>query len=168
MSTLHVHVNLQPCARHIRAKPPSWEFAIGTWNVRDLSAASNRETLGTDCEHYNIDILCIQETKIKDHWEQTLQSGHKLHVVFVKQKEASYRDLGFVISPRLLNHINSYKYVSDRVFILDLTLPTRCGLQLKCRVVNAYGLTSKRAAEDSTRLDNLYAEIVSVITIPAR
>ena len=69
---------------------------------------------------------------------------------------------------RLLNHINSYKYVSDRVSMLDLTLPTRSGLQLKCQVVNACGLTSECAAEDSTLRDNFYAEIVSLITIPAR
>jgi len=156
MSTLHV--NPQPCARHIRAKPPPWEFAIGTLNVHSLSASSKRDLLVTDCEHYNIDILCIQETKTKDKWEQILQLGHKL--VVVEQKEASYQGLGFVINPRFLN---SYKYISDWISILDFTLPTRSGPQLKCQVVNAYGPTCKHAAED-----NFYAEITSVISIPAR
>ena len=95
-----------------------------------------------------------------------LQSGQKL--VLVEQKEASYRGLGFVISPRLLNHINSYKYMGDRLSILDFTLPTRSGHQLKCRVVNAYGPTSERTAEDPILLDNFYAEITSVISILAR
>jgi len=71
------------------------------------------------------------------------------------------RGLGFVISPWLLNHINSYKYISDQVSILDF--PRNSGLHLKCGVVNAYGPTSERAAED-----NFYAKITSVIGIHVR
>ena len=43
--------------QHIRAKPWTWEFANAI--VRGLLASSKREILGTDYDHYNIDILCI-------------------------------------------------------------------------------------------------------------
>jgi len=86
----------------------------------------------------------------------------------MEQKEASYRGLAFVISPRLLNHINSYKYISHWVSILDFTLPTRSGPQLKCLLINAHGPTSERAAQGPTLLDNFYAEITFVMRTPAR
>ncbi len=112
------------CVRHPRkAPPPPQEFAIATWNVRGFAAASKRETLGADCDHYNIDLVCMQETKVEAMSEQQLQTGHRL--ILMQQKQATYRGLGFVIGPRLLDHVLSFAYVSDRVAFIDLSLPMR-------------------------------------------
>ena len=163
MSTL-----LQPrtCARHPRAPPSPQELAIATWNVRGLKAASKRQTLGEDCKHYNIDIACIQETKVATHSEQLLHTGHKL--VFMQQKQSHHHGLGFIISPRLLDHVLSYTYISDRIAFIDLCVPMRNGSNTKCRIVNVYGPTSERAREDPNLIDTLYAELKSTINVPAR
>ena len=124
--------NLHPkaCTRQPRAKLPANELTIGTWNVRGLTSATKKKTLGADCEHYNVDILCIQETKAKAQWEYLLQSGHKL--ILMQQKEASHRGLGFVIGPRLLDYIIRYRYARDHVAILDIAIPTRNGTPVQC------------------------------------
>ncbi len=162
MSTLQY----RKCTRHARKEPKPWELTIGTWNVHGLTAASKRETLGSDCEHYNIDILCIQETKTKEHWEQHLQSKHKL--ILLQQKDSYHRGLGFVISPRLMNNVVSFRNISDRVATLDITIPTKSGEPKKCRIINAYGPTSEKAIEDSTLLDNFYEELEAALRLPAR
>ena len=160
---------LQPtsCVRHPRPSPSPQDLAIATWNVRGLNAASKKQTLGEDCEHYKIDIACIQETKIAAHSEQLLQTGHKL--VLMEQKLATHRGLGFVIGPRLLDRVLSFGYVSDRVATIDLAIPMRkAGTTTKCRIVNAYGPTTDRAREDPSLVDSFYAELSSAINIPSR
>ena len=124
------------CARHPRkAKRSPQEFAIATWNVRGITATSKKETLGTDCDHYNIDLGCIQETKVEGMLEQQLHTGHRL--ILMQQKTATYRGLGFIIGPRLLDHVLSFAYISDCVTFIDLSLPLKNGATTKCRVIKA-------------------------------
>ena len=101
-STLIMSDLLRPinCIRHLRkAPPPPKEFAIAMWNVRGLTAASKRETLGADCDHYSIDLVCIQETKVEAMSEQQLYTGHRL--TLMQQKQTTYQGLSSVIGPRL-------------------------------------------------------------------
>ncbi len=131
MSTL-----LQPrnCIRHPRAPSPPQEFSLASWNVRGLKSTSKRQALGSDCMHYNIDIACLQETKIDIQSEERLLSGHKL--ILMQQKKSFHHGLGFVVGPRLLDHVNSYGYISDRIATMDLSLPSKNGSSTKCRIVN--------------------------------
>ena len=77
-----------------KAKQSPQEFAIATWNVG---------TLGSDCDHCNIDLGCIQETKVEGMSEQQLHAGHRL--ILMQQKTATYRGLGFIIEPIQFNSI---------------------------------------------------------------
>ena len=142
------------------------QITLGTWNVRGLASNSKRETLAIDCKNYNVDILCIQETKTKDYWEQTLPSGYKL--ILLEQKDGYHGGLGFVVGPRLVDYITGYKYITDRIAKMDLVIPTRNGTTTNLRIVNAYGPTSERAAKDPALLHAFYAELSSTLTTPAR
>ena len=154
------------CTRHPRASPSPHEFAFATWNVRGLTSAIKRQTLGTDCEHYNIDIACIQETKVATQSEQLLQTGHKL--ILMQQKESTHHGLGFVIGPRLLNHVLNYGRVNDRIATMDLSLPLRNGRTTKCRIVNVYGPTTERAQENPSLVESLYDALSTAIKVPSR
>lgn len=100
-------------------------FSFGTWNIRGLSAKEKKEQLGRDCRAYNLDLVCIQETKITNYDEITLASGYKL--VLLQQKTAKHRGLMFVISPRLIPHVRSWWYISDRVVAIKVSIPSSKG-----------------------------------------
>ena len=105
MSTL---LQIRHWTRHPRAPLSPQQLSIAAWNVRGLAASLKRHMLGEDCEHYQVDIACIQETKVTMQSEQTLHTGHKL--ILMQQKHTTQHGLGFVISSRLLNHVISYEY----------------------------------------------------------
>lgn len=86
----------------------------------------------------------------------------------MQQTQSKHYGLGFVIGPRLLDHVLSYTYISDRIATIDLCLPMRNGSSTKCRIVNVYGPTSERARENPSLLNSLYAELGSAINIPSR
>ncbi|KAL6486765.1 hypothetical protein MHYP_G00061570 [Metynnis hypsauchen] len=60
------------------------------------------------------------------------------------------------------------RYVSERIAIIDMAIPTRNGSALNLRLINAYGPTSDRVAEDPSIRDNFYAELEFAINTPAR
>ena len=44
-------------------------LTIGTWNIRGLNNDFKKEDLGIDCKKLNVDIMAIQESKIKEKWK---------------------------------------------------------------------------------------------------
>ena len=87
---------LRPNPRTERDKS-NFTISLATWNVRGLNAAEKRQQLGRDCAKYHLDLTCLQETKVAASDDLELASGHKL--VFIQQRTAKYRGLGFVIAP---------------------------------------------------------------------
>ncbi|KAL6469074.1 hypothetical protein MHYP_G00225980 [Metynnis hypsauchen] len=58
--------------------------------------------------------------------------------------------------------------MSVDIAIIDMAIPTRNGSALNLRLINAYGPTSDRVAEDPSIRDNFYAELEFAINTPAR
>ena len=110
--------------------------------------------------------MCIQETKIANYDEVTLATGHKL--VLLQQKTAKHHGLGFVISPRLIPHIRSWWYISDRVAAIEVSIPSSRGKPTLCQIVNAYGPTLQKASEDPSLLDGFYPDLSNAVTTPSR
>ena len=133
---------------------------------KERRRTNKRQTLGTDCKHYNTDFAWILETKVATQSEQLLQTGHKL--VLMQQKEFIHYGLGFVIGPRLLIHILNYGHISDHVATMNLSLPLRNGHSTKCWIVNVYGPTTERAQENPTLVKSLYDELSTAIKVPSR
>ena len=64
-------------------------------------------------------------------------------------------------------YIKSYSYISDRVAILDLEIPTKTS-SMQYRIVNAYGPTMFRAKENPNLIIQFYEHLTSAINVPNR
>ena len=95
------------------------EFSSGTLNVRGLTSKTKRECLDELFADYNLDVLCLQETKTKN--EKT-----------IKQKNSTLHLLRSRICSKKWTNLTT----SDRVAILEGNLK---GAHLK--IVNCYGTT---------------------------
>ena len=57
-----------------KSKQAFKKVLIATYNVRGLTDKGKQEELGKDCERLKIDIMAVQETKIKYQMEKTLKT----------------------------------------------------------------------------------------------
>ena len=138
-------------------------ISFATFNIRGLgfqqenNQHSKRELLGLDCEKYHVDICALQETKVTESDSLVLRNGFNLFLF--EQLDSRHGGLGFIISPRMMNYVVCWKYISDRVCYVDICIPSRSGTPLRCRVINAYcphqGLVRKNPAV----LDNFYGQL---------
>ena len=141
-------------------------LTFATFNVRGLSKELKQQQLGIDCNRYRADIVGLQETKTTVEEEKILPSKHKL--VLFEQKNSRHGGLGFVINQNTIPYIDTWSRISDRVAILDLKLPSKGGTPTHCRVINAYGPTSKKAEKKPTLVVNFYKELSKAIDVPSR
>ena len=146
-------------------------ISLATFNIRGLgsqqdeSVHSKREQLGTDCIRYKVDICALQETKVVEPGECILSNGYKL--LWFEQKDGRHGGLGFVLSPRIMNFVERWKYISDRVCYMDLQIPSRSGKSIRCRVVNAYAPHKKLALDKPHLLENFYGQLKEAIKVPS-
>ena len=68
---------------------------------------------------------------------------------------------GFVIEPRLIPHVPSWWYVSDRVAVINVAIPNPGGRFTECRVVNAYGPTMQKVTKNPAVRVRFYVELSS-------
>ena len=72
------------------------KFSSGTLNVRGLTSKTKRECLDELFADYNLDVLCLQETKTKN--EETIQQKNStLHLLF---SSTHHYGLGFAVSKK--------------------------------------------------------------------
>ena len=141
-------------------------FRFCTWNVCGLSKSIKRDNLATECCNYKMDICCIQETKSKVHEDFILHNRYRL--IIMEQKDSWHGGLGFVISPRMQDYVKSYSYISDRVAVLDLVIPTKSGAPINYRLVNAYGPTTPRAQSHPQLVCDFYESLGHAVNVPSR
>lgn len=55
-----------------------YQFSVATFNVRGLTNCVNQEALSRDIDKYKLDICCLQETKITEHFDKTTPHGNSL------------------------------------------------------------------------------------------
>ena len=139
---------------------------IGTWNVRGLTQAHKQSLLQSDCERYQLDLMCLQETKCTVATDQRISNQYRL--IIMDQKDSRHGGLGFVISPKALCWIKSYNYVSDRVAFLDLLIPNSGGGETNYRIINAYGPTQPRATSNPELVTKFYQDLQVAYNVPAR
>ena len=158
-------------------------LSIATWNVWGIAPPSNasnaeirserelkRELLARDAHRYGLDIVGIQETKCTIGEDLDLPGGYRL--VIFDQLKCRHGGVGFIISPRMRDHVSHYVRVSDRVCYLDFNIPLKGGGSRKFRVVNCYGLTQFRANEKRAggprKVKNFYSELSGVCNVPRK
>lgn len=146
-------------------------LSFATFNIRGLGLKqttvhdSKREQLGLDCVRYKVDLCAVQETKVVEPGECTLSNGYRL--IWFGQNDGRHGGLGFVLSPRIMNYVVCWKYISDRVCYMDLEFPSRSGKSVRCRIVNAYGPHKKLAHDNPQLVDNFYGQLKDAITVPS-
>ena len=141
-------------------------FRFATWNVRGLVKDYKRSLLVQDIQSYKIDIACLQETKCTVNEDVLLHNNVRL--IIMEQKNCRHGGLGFVISPKIQKFVKSYGYISDRVAILDLQIPTKSGKPTNYRIVNAYGPTSQRAFQNPQVVQTFYQSLGIACKVPSR
>jgi exonuclease III len=93
----------------------------GTWNVRGLTDLKAIE-LVLHMNKYNIDILCLQETRAAASIEYVV-NGFVFILSGCDREERSWAGVGFIVAPWCKCRIQSYKQVSDRIASLKLKVP---------------------------------------------
>ena len=92
-------------------------FKLGTFNVRGLSQEYKQEQLSHDMCSYNLDVLCIQETKIKELINIDID-GNRLICL---ESNSQHHGNGFMVSKKWKNNIYKFWRANDRIAVLQLS-----------------------------------------------
>ena len=93
--------------------------SLATFNLRGLGDELKQSYLDQDCIQYNLDVIALQETKIKESYEHVFpESGNKLFV-FDQTSSCWQRGIGFLISKRMLPCVTKVKQVSDNIAYIE-------------------------------------------------
>ena len=104
------------------------KLRIGTYNVRGLSTETKRNYLDQDLKSFDCDIVCLQETKIKDGYD----SVHNNSRIICFETSTPQYGLGFVINKRV--NIKEFWKINDRICVLQIKLSEK----RICSVINVY------------------------------
>ena len=91
-------------------------FNIGFFNVRGLTNDCKKQQVTTDITKYNIDICCLQEAKLKDGLDITINS----HRIICLLSDSRYYGNGFIVSSKWKSNIQSFYKASDRISVIRL------------------------------------------------
>ena len=128
-------------------------FSGATFNVRGLTNHVKQEALSKDIDKYKIDIRCLQETKITEHFDKTAPHGNRL--ITIPSNSQHYGN-GFILNKKWKNSVHAYWGISDRV-LCTTTKNRQIKKQDKNKksdknlmahiitIINVYGPTTERA-----------------------
>ena len=139
---------------------------IGSFNIRGLNSEIRKEQLIHDLESYNLDVLCIQETKIKDGDSRVIRGNQLLCF----ESNSKHYGCGFVINKRFSNSIHRFWKVSDRVCVLQIKLEEVVYMKSKTSplisIINVYAPTSQSQTSPLISIINVYAPTSQSQTSP--
>lgn len=131
---------------------------FGSFNVRGLTSNLKQCHLAKDMARYELDILCLQETKVTK--GSTFVRGDSTFILL--DSSSPHYGNGFVVSNRLSQNIVKYKRHSDR--ISSLTVKIGADDRYTLNVVNCYGPHSGRTVNDPQEADDFYATLHQVVS----
>ena len=125
---------------------------VATFNVRGLCSDVKKKCLSSDLLQYNVDLCCLQETKIISSRNNTLNYG-KYHLVFLENAN-KYHGLGFAVNDNLWNLRKCVYKISDRIAVIEFSLPK--GI---LSIINVYGPTQVLCNSNSNIRDEFYSDL---------
>ena len=131
---------------------------FGTFNVRGLNSNLKQCILAKDMSRYELDILCLQETKITK--GSTFVRGDSTFILL--DSTSKHYGNGFIVSNRISQNIVKYKHHTDR--ISSLTIKIGADDRYTLNVVNCYGPHSGRTSSNPLEADEFYATLDQVIS----
>ncbi|KAL5247878.1 hypothetical protein ACHWQZ_G017149 [Mnemiopsis leidyi] len=143
-------------------------LGFATWNVRGLTKTDKQHLLAQDCDRYDLDIIGIQETKIRQFSDLRLPGNHRL--LLFDQKDGYHGGLGFLINSRVNHFFRSFHQISDRVVYMDFFVPSKFVHKPPCklRIVNCYSPTNPKTISNPEATDQFYRELQVAVDVPAR
>ena len=132
-------------------------FNIATFNVRGLSEDTKQQSLVSDVIKYNVDVCCLQETKIKDSKDVNLRK----HRFISLQSDSEHYGNGFLVAPKWADSVYKHWKVSDRIAVLQLETPSTNAYysyesdiigDAKLRISKHFYYTSKTKGNTGTKL----------------
>ena len=89
-------------------------LSLATFNIRGLTEEIKKDHLASDLNRYDIDVCGLQETKISNGADVTIQ-GHRLICL---KSECEHYGNGFMVNNRLVENIEKHWRVSDRISVI--------------------------------------------------
>ena len=89
---------------------------LGSFNVRGLNCLAKQQNIIEDVKKYNIDVCCLQETKIKEEVDKNI-GGHRFINTGSKNQ---YYGNGFIVAPEIRSHCHKYWKVDERISCMQL------------------------------------------------
>jgi exonuclease III len=93
---------------------------IGTFNVRGLCDEKKKDNLAEDLAKYNVDVVCLQETKISEGTDCNIRNSRLITLKSTNKHHGN----GFIVSSKWKENIHPVWKVSDRIAVLQLTTKT--------------------------------------------
>ena len=142
-------------------------FTVATFNVRGLTKETKQSALSNDIDKFNIDVCCLQETKVTKHCDKNVSKGNRLITI---QSNSPHYGNGFILNKRWKNSIHRYWKVSDRICVLQLkTKKSRKRNPLDknlidhvITIVNVYAPTTKRAITHPNEVRDMYIDLTNL------
>ena len=130
---------------------------VGTFNIRGLNSNLKKQALDEDLVKYKMDIICLQETKIKEGIDINLENSRL--ITFPTEK--GHYGNGFIIKKDRSQEIHRVWKVDERI----------CVMQMKDKnsklisIINVYGPTSMITKEKPEVRDQFYEKLENIIKI---
>ena len=102
-------------------------ITIGSYNFRGLTDKPKKVQLSKDLKFYNVDVCCVQETKITEDTDNNIRD-YRLICQKINQKDYGN---GFLIHKRLEQHVHKVWKINDRTSILGNTNETTIHMHTK-------------------------------------
>jgi sorting nexin-29 len=145
--------------------------SIATFNVRGMTEEAKRIHLANDMDKYNVNIMCLQETKVKD---ETRYEVNGKEFLFLKSESQHYGN-GFVLDKKWKQSLHAVWRVSDRIAVIQLAVKEKYRCEKitdtkvrikKCErpatlmnIINVYGPQAGRLQQSLEELDELYKDL---------
>ena len=145
------------------------QFSIGTFNVRGLTSQSKQDALSQDVNNYEIDICCLQETKIIDSNDYDTTNGNRL--ITIPSTSKHYGN-GFIIAKRWKEYVHRYWKVSDRICVIQLKTDksrfkdgnNKTNIDHIITIINVYAPTAERAKKFPHEISQFYTDLTKTTT----
>ena len=139
-------------------------FNVGTFNVRTLQSEIRKKQLSKDLENYKLDIVCLQETKIQEGVDITID-GNRL-ICF--KSDSRYYGCGFLVSRKWIGNIYRTWRVTDRICVIQFKIDIHKqaidqGKTNIISIINIYAPTSQRAAKFPEETQGFYSDLNNTI-----
>ena len=132
-------------------------FGIGSWNVQGLTDVKLQELM-LQMRRNRLNILCIQETRIKD-TKVYEENGYLIILSGEDCQNQSWQGVGFIVAPRCKHYVKSYKQVSGRVASIKMHIGAGTGTT---GILCVYAPHNLRPLDERlnfyTQLDDVYRQ----------